>query len=255
MSDAAAAISAREVVVRYGGLRAVDEFSLDVAPGERRALIGPNGAGKTTLFNVLGGQVRPTSGTVHIFGRDVTRSSSRIRVRLGVGRTFQMTNLLENLTVHENLLLASAAVTRRVRWQPVKGLAQEREVAEKTDALLSQWDLAPFRTTSVGELGYGQQRICELAVAMASEPRALLLDEPTAGVSKSEAQFVSGIIAALPKDLTILLIEHDMEVAFALADVVTVMANGKELASGTPADIQGNAQVIEAYLGAGHRVA
>jgi branched-chain amino acid transport system ATP-binding protein len=244
------AIMVEDLSIHFGGLRAVDKVTLSIAEGERRAIIGPNGAGKTTLFNLISGQLRPTRGRVVFRGHDVTRKPVYARARLGISRTFQITDLLDDLSVEENLriaALAAAGALRRSFWKP---LSRYEAIAERADALLRQWELDSVRHRRVIELGYGQQRVLEVVMAMAGEPSLLLLDEPTAGLSRTEASLMTEIAAQLPRSLTLLVIEHDMEVAFALGDIVTVLDNGRVLASGSPADVRADEAVLNAYLGA-----
>ncbi len=243
------AVETDALTVRFGGLTAVDGVDLRVATGHRRAIIGPNGAGKTTLFNLIAGQVRPTSGTVKLHGRDVTGLPVQARTRAGVARTFQITNLFDELTVTDNVRLAVAGADPKVRrtfWRP---LHRFPHIEARVDDLLEQWDLAAVRDERPIALSYGQQRILEIVLATAGQQRVLLLDEPTAGVSKSEAENLVDTIDALPRDLTIILVEHDMDVAFRIADEITVMVNGEELVTGPPDTIRGDERVVEAYLG------
>jgi branched-chain amino acid transport system ATP-binding protein len=243
------AILTEDLTVSFGGLTAVDHVRLRVPKGQRRAVIGPNGAGKTTLFNLIAGQVRPTAGRVFVDGVDVTRQPVPERTRSGVARTFQLSNLFGQLSVADNVRLAVGGAdpaVRRTFWRPLAGFSTiERRVGE----LLRQWDLEDVADERPDELSYGQQRILELVLATAGHPKLLLLDEPTAGVSKSEAERLADTIAALPRDLTVVLVEHDMEVAFRLADEVTVMVDGAELTTGPPDAVRSNQRVIDAYLG------
>ncbi len=243
------AVAVERLSVAFGGLRAVDDVTFDVPAGQRRAIIGPNGAGKTTLFNLIGGQLRPITGVVRLFGDDVTHRRVHQRARAGLARTFQITNLLTELSVWDNVLLAVAArhaPVRRLFWN---ALSRLDSVTGPAAELLRTWGLWTVRDHRVSELAYGQQRVLEIVLALAAQPRILLLDEPTAGLSKEEAGRMTEVAAALPGELTLLIIEHDMEVAFALADVVQVMAEGVVLATGAPAEIQRNDEVIAAYLG------
>lgn len=247
MADPAVVVD--DVRVEFRGVTALDGVSLSVAEGERRALIGPNGAGKTTLFNVLAGVIRPASGGVMLFGEDVRGASVPARARKGMARTFQITNLLHDMSVRDNVLLAVAAMergTRRNFWRP---LSAAPGVPARTEALLRQWELWSVRDSAVAELAYGQQRVLEIVMALASEPRVLLLDEPTAGLSKRDADMLTGVAASLPDSLSLVVIEHDMDVAFKLGEIVTVLADGKVLAEGPPEVIRASPVVIETYLG------
>ena len=244
----APAIELRDLSVAFGGVRAVDDVSVAVPEGERRAVIGPNGAGKSTLFALVAGQLRPTSGRLALLGTDVTRLPSHRRARLGLGRTFQITNLLSALTVLQNVELALGA-RDRTRWVFWQGLSRMAHVRERAEELLRTWRLWDLRDRRTGELAYGQQRVLEIVMALSGDPRVLLLDEPTAGLSPSDAELMVDVTAELPRSITLLVIEHDMEVAFALADQVTVLAQGRVLASGPPEAVGRDQRVIEAYLG------
>jgi branched-chain amino acid transport system ATP-binding protein len=250
MTDARApAVRTHDLAVHFGGVRAVDGIDLQVEVGETRAVIGPNGAGKTTLFNLLSGHLDPDRGTVELFGRDVTAMPPQRRSRAGVARTFQLSNLFGRLTTRENVALAvmgDAPATRRRFHLPI---TSSPRVVARTDELLEQFELHDHADLRVDELGHGRQRVLELAMALAGDPRVLLLDEPTAGVSRAEAGALTGIVAGLDPDLTVLVVEHDMAVAFALADRVTVMVEGRELVTGTPDEVRGNPDVVTAYLG------
>ncbi len=233
----------------FGGVRAVHDVSLSVPVGETRAVIGPNGAGKTTLFNLLSGHLEPSTGRIRLFGEDVTDRPAHRRSREGVSRTFQLSNLFADLTVLDNVRLAVAGNdpgARRRFWQPLRTLPR---VDDRAREVVATFGLESVATTVVADLAYGQQRVLEIAMALAGEPRVLLLDEPTAGVSRREADAITGIVAGLPADLTVLVVEHDMEVAFALADRVTVMVDGAELVTATPAEVRRDPAVITAYLG------
>jgi branched-chain amino acid transport system ATP-binding protein len=245
----AEAVRTEGLTIRFGGLTAVDHVDLQVPEGQRRAIIGPNGAGKTTLFNLIAGQLRPSEGRVLVGGEDVTRLPVQARTRIGVARTFQISNLFGELSVKDNVRLAVAGAdpaVRRTFWRPLAGFAH---VERRVDELLERWNIADVADEHPNELAYGQQRVLELVLATAGDPKLLLLDEPTAGVSKREAERLVETIEALPRGLTIILVEHDMDVAFRLSDEVTVMVNGEELVTGTPDVVRSDEQVIDAYLG------
>ncbi len=233
----------------FGGLRAVDRVSLEVRRGERRAIIGPNGAGKTTLFNLISGELPVTSGRVVLFGRDVTALPSFRRTALGVGRTYQITNLFPRLTVLEHALLALLGTQRRkfVLHHPVR---QERELVRRAQFLLERVGLWEKRDLPITSLSYGEQRQVELILALASEPALLLLDEPTAGLAPGERRVLADSIRALDPSITVLLIEHDMDVAFEVAERISVLHLGRLLAEGTPEEIRANREVQQIYLGA-----
>lgn len=246
------ALSTHDLTISFGGLTAVDRVSLEVEAGSRRAIIGPNGAGKTTFFNLVAGQLRPDHGRVIIQGDDVTDLAVHERTRAGVGRTFQISNLFGELSVADNIRLAVAGTIGGARinfWSPLRGI---REVSDRVEELLETWHLTRIAESRTDELSYGQQRILEFLLATASRPRLLLCDEPTAGVSRRDAEQLVETIESLPRDITIVLVEHDMEVAFRLADEVTVMVGGRELITDVPDVVRRNPDVIDAYLGKDH---
>lgn len=234
----------------FGGLNVLDDIFLSVRQGERRAIIGPNGAGKTTLFNIISGQLPPSRGRVYFLGRDISSLPAYKRACLGLGRTFQRSNLFFNLSVLDNVLLALA---RTYRWQVGfwSDLRQNMGLLEKSRSLLDEWGMWSRNQSLVRELSHGEQRQLEIIVGLASEPKVILLDEPTAGLSPAETVSITQRIASLPRDLTVLIIEHDMDVVFALADRVTVLHYGRVLAEGTPGEVRKNPRVQEVYLGLG----
>src|SRR5437879_5516924 len=232
----------------FGGVHAVDGAWRRVPAGQRRAIIGPNGAGKTTFFNCLTGVLRPTSGRILLFGADVTRMPEYRRARLGVGRTYQISNVFLGLTVLENVALAVHG-TSRLKWMVHRSVDRLSDTREQALGELDKVGLAHRRDVVVRALSYGERRQLELALAMASRPRVLLLDEPTAGLAPAERQRVSELIADIPRAVTVILIEHDMSVVLGLADEVTVVHRGKVMLDGTPGGIQGNAEVRAVYLG------
>jgi branched-chain amino acid transport system ATP-binding protein len=232
----------------FGGLRALDRVSFEVAEGERLVILGPNGAGKTTLFNVVTGLLAPTSGRITLRGRDVTRLATHRRARLGLGRTFQVTTLFPRLTVLESLLLAvqGARGAPMVLHRPLSRLGPLHARAER---LLEDWSLADRRHVPTRQLSYGEQRQLELLLALAAEPRVLLLDEPTAGLSPAETASVADLIRRFPREVTLLLIEHDMDVALALAERLIVLHQGRVVTAGPRAEVQADPRVAEIYLG------
>jgi branched-chain amino acid transport system ATP-binding protein len=242
-------LSVRHVSRRFGGVVAVDDVSFDLLPGERRVILGPNGAGKTTLFNVIGGQDRPNTGQLYAFGRDITRLSVHARAGLGLARTFQITNVFPNLSVEENVLLAVQALrpTRMVMYRPLRSYAGLNARAEH---LLQEWGLWDKRNLAGRNLSHGDRRLLEIVMALHGQPRLLLLDEPTAGLSTEEQHRVAGVIASLDPAITILLIEHNMDVAFEIASWVTVMHHGKIVADGPPGQVKEDPVVLGIYLGA-----
>jgi branched-chain amino acid transport system ATP-binding protein len=236
------------IVVAFGALKAVDDVSISVKRGERRAVIGPNGAGKTTLFNAITGVTPPTSGRIMFEGQDVTRKPAQVRARMGMTRTFQITNLFPTMTVDENMQLALRG-TGRGKFSMLGSTRLTSEEQDRVSSALQMSRLGERSSVAVNELSYGEQRQLELAMALISNPRLLLLDEPAAGLSPSERVMVVEIIRSLPKDLTMVLIEHDMELVLNLVDWVTCLNNGQMLAEGSPTDITSNQRVQDVYLG------
>ena len=236
------------VGIHFGALKAVDNASLHLTAGERVAILGPNGAGKTTLFNAITGLTPASCGQVLFDGADITRASPEARAQLGIARTFQITNLFFGLTVQENLLLAKRGLSRSKfsMWRSGNALGQEREIV---DAALEKCQLQAKRNLIVKEISYGEQRQLELAMSLTSSPKVLLLDEPAAGLSPAERQVMAAVIRSLPASLSLILIEHDIELALGLVDRVICMYQGSVLVEGTPDDIRNNPQVQEIYLG------
>lgn len=234
---------------RFGGLQALNGVDLSIEPGERRAVIGPNGAGKTTFFNLVTGTLPATSGRILIFGQDVTNMPTHHRARLGLARTFQITTLFPNLSVLDNVLLAVQALDP-ASFVLHRARSAYPRLGQRANELLEQSGLAEQARTPVRTLSYGEQRQVELMLAMAGSPKILLLDEPTAGLSPAETATVSTMIKALSRDMAILVIEHDMDVAFDLVDRITVLHQGRVLAEGSGEEIRKNPEVAEIYLGA-----
>jgi branched-chain amino acid transport system ATP-binding protein len=243
----------QEVGRRYGELRAVDDVTLAVEAGSRHAVIGPNGAGKSTLFHLISGTLRPTSGRVRFAGVDVTRWGPHRRTRLGMGRTFQHSSLFDGLSARENVAIAAQRKLGHARNLFVP-TARYADVDGRSDELLALVGLGDVGEAGVGSLSYGHRRQLEVALALATEPRLLLLDEPTAGMSREEAQRFLQLITGLPDELTIMIVEHDMDVVFGLATVVSVLDAGRLIASGPPDEIRTSVAVQEAYLGPGDRM-
>ena len=243
-------LDVRNVTKRFGSLVAVSGVSMQVAPGELRAIIGPNGAGKTTFFNMISGYFAPTVGDIMFDGATVTKMAVADRVARGMARTFQITEIFPELTVRQNVRIGveSAQGLRQRFWL---GATHSAEVSRAIDEALIQSGLTGKADRLVGELSHGDQRAAEIATALTLKPRLLLLDEPTAGMGEHETFAVANLIRRLHKDsaYTIVLIEHDMRVVFNLADKITVLGEGKLLAEGTPAEIAANPIVQEAYLG------
>ena len=233
----------------FGGLRAVDEVTLAVQPGERRALIGPNGAGKTTLFNLIAGALPVSMGSISLFGEDVTGMAAHRRASRGLARTFQISNLFPSLTVMENCLLAVQALTkaRLAMHRPLSGYASLHEQARAT---LDAVGLADRADQTTRQLSHGEQRQLEIGLALAGSPRLLLLDEPTAGLSPAESRQMAELLGRLDPAMTVLIIEHDMDVALEIARHVTVLHYGRVIADGTREEIRAHPLVREIYLGA-----
>jgi branched-chain amino acid transport system ATP-binding protein len=233
----------------FGGLRAVDAVSLTVRPGERRALIGPNGAGKTTLFNLIAGTIPVSTGTIRLFGRDVTTTAPHRRAALGLARTFQINNLFPALTVLENCLLAVQALTP-TKFSMLRPLDGYPTLAGRARETLARVGLDDRGGTTVRNLSHGEQRQLEIALALAGQPKVLLLDEPTAGLSPAESQHMARLLRALDPAITVLMIEHDMDIALEIADQVTVLHYGRVIADGLRDEVKANPLVREIYLGA-----
>lgn len=244
----ARALAVDDVGKRYGGVHAVDGITLALAEGERVGVIGPNGAGKTTLFKMIAGDVPVTTGRIELFGRDVTRMSTARRARLGVGRTFQVSNLFRDMSVIDNVRVAGRGGSSKARvfWR-TQGLSDE--VSQRAVAMLESVDLIARRDDKVSDLSHGEQRQLEIAMALISDPGILLLDEPAAGLSALERGTLRDLIESLPRTLPILLIEHDMSLALGLTDRVMCMENGKHVVTGTPAEVREHPVVREIYLG------
>ncbi len=234
----------------FGSLVVTKDVTLTVEPGERHVIIGPNGAGKTSLINQIGGQLRPDSGRILFNGVDITPWPPNRVARAGIARTFQKNNLFANLTVLENLRLAVAA--RRGAWNFLSLAQRDRAVIARAEALMAQVHIGGNPNRLVRNLSYGEQRQLEIGVALAGEPVLLLLDEPTSGMSPAETQGMIALVSSLPRTLSILMIEHDMNVVFTVADRITVFHYGEVLASGTPEEIRADRRVREVYLGMPH---
>ncbi len=260
----------------FGGLPAINGVTLAVEQGERRLLLGPNGAGKTTLFNLITGELRPDAGSIRVSGREVTGgrpgrpgakfvnflAANFIRVfgrevtggrpercaHLGVGRTYQIITLFPRSTLAQNVVLALLGVSRR-RWDPLTALAARAELWARAREVLARVGLGSRADHPVGAAAYGEQRRLEIAMALAQEPRLLLLDEPFAGLSREERRDMQAVLAAIPRDVTVLMIEHDMDVALSFAERITVLHYGQVIVEGTRSEIVANTRVKEIYLG------
>ncbi len=237
--------------LQFGGLCALDDLSMAVEAGERLVILGPNGAGKTTLFNVISGMQRPTRGRIALFGQDVTGTSVARRVGLGLGRTFQIATLFPRLTVLESAMLAVQAGEPH-RFVMHRAMGAYAGTRRRAIELLAAWQLDAKADQETRHLSYGEQRRVELVLALARRPRLLLLDEPAAGLSGEETAAVEAMVRQLSRDVTVMLIEHDVDMALRLADRVIVLQQGRLLASGEPEDIRRDPRVAEIYFGAGH---
>ncbi len=235
----------------FGKLEVTRDLALALPRGARHALIGPNGAGKTTLINLLTGQIKPDGGRITLEGEDVTTLAPAQRVRRGLSRTFQINTLFPDLTPIEAVTLA-VLERERLAGQFWKRLAAHSEAIEESHAILSQLSLANVATRTTRTLPYGQQRLLEIALALAGRPRVLLLDEPAAGVPKDESAALFAVIAALPADISVLFIEHDMDIVFKFATRIIVLVGGGVLLEGDPETVRSDSRVREVYLGHGH---
>lgn len=245
------ALQTQDLVKRFGGITATDHVSLNIAQGARHALIGPNGAGKTTLINLMTGVLPATSGRIVLEGQDITDLAPHQRVGRGMVRTFQINQLFNSLTPLETLTMV---VTQHRGegakwWQP---LGHSAVITERAEQLLAQFHLSDVMQQRTEHLAYGKRRLLEMAIALACEPRVLLLDEPAAGVPAGERDELLQTVAALPKEVSIVLIEHDMDLVFNFADRITVLVNGAVLTEGTPQAIAQDPQVKAVYLGTDH---
>ncbi|WP_298368812.1 ABC transporter ATP-binding protein [uncultured Bradyrhizobium sp.] len=241
------------LVRRYGGITATDNLSMEVIPGELHAIIGPNGAGKTTLISQLTGQVMPNSGTIYFAGRDVTHLPSYKRSRLGLARSFQITSLLKDFSAIDNVVLAAQAHDGH-SFRFWGNARKERHLRDTARAALERVGLGKRADVVVSQLSHGEQRELELAVALATKPQLLLLDEPMAGLGVTESARMVALLKELRKEVTIVLVEHDMEAVFALADRITVLVYGRVIACDVPDAIRKDEEVRRAYLGDQHAV-
>ena len=251
MADAL--LRVENLVRRFGGILATDNLSLDVISGELHAIIGPNGAGKTTLISQLTGQLLPNSGTVHFAGQDITHLPAFRRSALGLARSFQITSLLSDFTALDNVALAAQAHDGH-SFRFWGNARKESRLRDAAHAALRRVGLDHRADVVVSELSHGEQRELELAVALATKPQLLLLDEPMAGLGVTESARMVKLLQELRKEVTIVLVEHDMQAVFALADRITVLVYGRVIASGVPSAIRSNEEVKRAYLGDQHVV-
>jgi branched-chain amino acid transport system ATP-binding protein len=244
-----AALEVRDLCKSFGGVPVTHRVSLTVQPGERRLIIGPNGAGKTTLFNQIAGEIACDSGTIRVFGADVTRLPVRRRAHLGVSRTYQVITLFARDSLLHNVVLGMLGVDAR-RFRPLRRLAAEADLRARALQVLESVGLGDRAHLPAGDLAYGEQRRAEIAVAMAQKPRLLLLDEPLAGLSRDERALVRDLIAGIPRDTTIVMIEHDMDVALAFAEQISVLHYGELIVEGDRETVVAHPRTREVYLGA-----
>jgi branched-chain amino acid transport system ATP-binding protein len=246
-------LSAQGLVMRFGGITATNNITLDLKKGARHALIGPNGAGKTTLINLLTGVLQPTEGRITLLGEDITQLAPHQRVRRGMVRTFQINQLFDSLTPLQTLsLTVSQQLGLGATWW--KPLGSNAQVVERCAQLLEQFHLTEVMNQPTRVLPYGKRRLLEIAIALACEPRVLLLDEPVAGVPAGDREELLQTVAALPADVSVLLIEHDMDLVFSFATRMTVLVNGTVLTEGDPSQIANDPEVKAVYLGHGEEV-
>ena len=242
------ALAVRNLSKSFGGLRVTASLNLAVEPGERRLIIGPNGAGKTTLFNLITGELRPDSGSIQLFGQDVTRTASRKRAHLGMARTYQIITLFPRDTILRNAMLALLGLSP-MRWNAWRPLHRQQDLQERARTALRRVGLDRIADRPLAETSYGEKRRVEIAMALAQNPKVLLLDEPFAGLSIDERRDVSRLLAAIPRDVTIVMIEHDMDTALDLADRISLLHFGEVIVEGTRAEVVANPRTREVYLG------
>jgi branched-chain amino acid transport system ATP-binding protein len=232
----------------FGGLRVTKAVDLAVEPGERRLIIGPNGAGKTTLFNLITGEITPDAGTISLFGRDITTTPCRRRAHLGMARTYQIITLFPRDTILRNVTLALLGLSP-LRWNPLIRLDRRHDLAARAAAALDRVGLRDIADRPLTETSYGERRRVEIAMAMAQNPKVLLLDEPFAGLSIDERRDVRQLLAAIPREVTIVMIEHNMDVALDFADRITLLHFGEVIVEGTRAEVVADPRTREVYLG------
>jgi branched-chain amino acid transport system ATP-binding protein len=232
----------------FGGLSVTRGVTIMVEPGERRLIIGPNGAGKTTLFNLITGEIAADGGSISLYGRDITRAACRARAHLGLARTYQIITLFPRDTIVRNVTLALLGLSP-LRWNPFVPLDGERELVDRAHAALERVGLARIAHRPLAETSYGERRRVEIAMALAQEPKVLLLDEPFAGLSLDERRDVQKLLASIPRDVTIVMIEHDMDVALEFAERITLLHFGEVIVEGSRAEVVKDPRTREVYLG------
>jgi branched-chain amino acid transport system ATP-binding protein len=242
------ALAAHDLSKTFGGLRVTTNVNLKVGSGERRLIIGPNGAGKTTLFNLITGELTPDAGKVQLFDRDITRLASRKRAHLGIARTYQIITLFPRDTILHNATLALLGLSP-LRWNPFMRLDRQQHLMARAHAALGRVGLEHIAGRPLAETSYGEKRRVEIAMALAQEPRVLLLDEPFAGLSIDERRDVRELLKSIPRDVTVIMIEHDMDTALDLADRITLLHFGEVIVEGTRAEVVADPRTREVYLG------
>ncbi len=242
------ALRINELSKSFGGLRVTANVSFTVEPGERRLIIGPNGAGKTTLFNLITGEITPDSGSILFFDHDITSLPSRKRAHLGMARTYQIITLFAHDTIMRNVVLSLLGLSPR-RWNPLTDLDRQHDLMARAHDVLTQVGLGDIAERPVSQTSYGERRRVEIAMALAQQPKVLLLDEPFAGLSIDERRDVRHLLNTIPRDVTIVMIEHNMDVALDFADRITLLHFGEVIVEGTRAEVVGNPRTREVYLG------
>jgi len=232
----------------FGGLHVTNNVDLDVAPGERRLIIGPNGAGKTTLFNLITGEITPDRGSIHLFGQDITRVPSRRRPHLGMARTYQIITLFPRNSIIHNIILALLGLSP-TRWNPLIDIKHQGHLLENARVALERVGLGHIAERPLGQTSYGERRRVEIAMALAQNPKVLLLDEPFAGLSIDERGDVKQLLLSIPRDVTIVMIEHNMDVALEFAERITLLHFGEVIVEGNRAEVVANPRTREVYLG------
>jgi len=243
-----AALQIGGLAKRFGGLPAIQDVSLEVMPGERRLIIGPNGAGKTTLFNLITGDLKPDTGSVRLFGQELLELPTQDRIHLGLARTYQILTLFPRETLVHNVVLALLGLSP-ARWNAWQALTGYRAFYDAARDALARVGLGDRAERIVAETSYGERRRLELAMALAQKPKILLLDEPLAGLSQEERQSIQALLATIPREVTIVMIEHDMDVALAFAERITVLHYGQVIVEGTRAEVVADPRTKEVYLG------
>lgn len=246
-------LETKNVTKSFGALAAVSDANLKIEAGKVHSIIGPNGAGKTTFFNLLSGVFLPTSGSILFEDQDISSLKLHERAKIGIGRSYQVTSIFPELTVHENVRLAVQSKTCR-RISLFKPAGRLKNISEKADRILEEMGIADYRNQIASTIPYGIQRSLDVAIALATDPKLLLLDEPTSGMSPEDTVKMMGLVERISHNFTIALIEHHMKVVMSISDMITVLSQGSVIAEGSPAEIQQNEAVRRAYLGGGKKL-